>query len=145
MRWNIGEDFKVFEEFLLIFMISVLFVNLLLYSVKPAFDFLHVSSSLRSSTAVLQLWFESMSFIYNSRSRSVGNKEKKSIIPSMQRELVSYVTETSFPQWSLVCGREWVVSTSQGTFMAGKFLGCVVFGMFSDRQANCFFLNSEQS
>ncbi|CAG0925329.1 unnamed protein product, partial [Notodromas monacha] len=41
--------------------------------------------------------------------------------------------ETITSKWELVCGKEWVISTSQAMFMVGKFLGCVVFGMFSDR------------
>jgi hypothetical protein len=60
---------------------------------------------------------------------------ESSLAPENQRFMYdsSEGLDTIVNQWNLVCDRLPLLSTIQGSYMGGVFLGCIVFGWASDR------------
>ncbi|XP_046399079.1 organic cation transporter-like protein isoform X2 [Ischnura elegans] len=55
-----------------------------------------------------------------------------------------YFDESSFTvtgKWDMICDREHLVPTYQYLYHFGRFLGSLLFGIWSDRRGRCIFLN----
>ena len=60
------------------------------------------------------------------------NNPRASLMLNINEVLNCFIYSTFF-QWNLVCDDLWKLSTIQGSYMGGVFVGCMVWGWASDK------------